>query len=122
MEIQKSIFDGNEYDVTTYIIGNARIEKNTFVGAKKTQISMHNSIAAINRNNFYSTLQNIALYLTGTATDDIDAKNNYWDVASVDAAQRRIQDKRVDSNDNPTNFKVNIEPIAVHEFADAYPQ
>jgi len=61
-------------------------------------------------------------YLFSCASGDIDAKNNYWDVASVEAAQRRIQDKRVDSNNNPANFHIIIEPIAVQEFTDAYPQ
>jgi len=121
VQIQKNLFDGNEYDVTTYQNGKTRIEKNTFLGTKNPQISMNYSIATINRSNFFSTLQNIALYLSGRASGDIDAKNNYWGVAGVEAAQRRIQDKRVDSNHNTTNYKVNIEPIALQEFTDAYP-
>jgi len=121
VQIQKNLFDGNEYDVTTYQNGKTKIEKNTFGGTKNPQISMAYSIVTINRNNFFNTLQDIALYLSGRASGDIDAKNNYWGVASVKAAQRRIQDKRVDSNNNTTNYKVNIEPIALQEFTDAYP-
>ena len=34
VEIQKNIFDGNEYDVTTYMIVKTRIEKNTFLSAE----------------------------------------------------------------------------------------
>ena len=101
VEIQKNLFVGNEYDVTIYIVEKARIEKNTFWGFKNLQISMIQSIATINRNNFFNTFKNIALYLSGHARGDIDAKNNYWDVTSVEAAQRRIQDKECQLNNLP---------------------
>ena len=52
----------------------------------------------------------------------INALYNYWDAASVEAAKRRVQDNCVDSQGNPANFKVIIEPIALQKIADAYPE
>ncbi len=114
----------NSIDVYNFMELNdfCSIVNNTFVSTVMKCIKSWEGIININNNNFFNTNNNPILTLVGFPLYNIDAKNNYWEVFSVDEIQRRILDDRKDYEIENNDKDVIVEPFSKARYLNSYPR